>query len=237
MKRRKVEQIDDDSDLKDFQVTYTSALPEPIDSIKFQRTGRDISLFFTQAEMNQPESGNLVRVFTDGSARQNGSKRAKGGIGVYFPDGQCPSVSLPYRGHHLVVCPSTGQLVREEQGSGVTTNQRAELEAIRVAIDLACTAPNYEKKRTEIKVYTDSQYSIQCLTVWIYTWVANNWKTARDKGVKNRDIIEPLFATVLDNRVSFYHTEAHTEKQDERSRGNSVANSLAQKASAPIKKL
>lgn len=255
--KRVVVALDDPTDADDFRVTYAgqsqqrmSSSDDEDDAPKFERRQGKVLLKFSDTEIEKEKrrqrewadehvaelkpAGDVIRVFTDGSARQNGSVKAKGGIGVYFPDHQAPSVSLPYHGNHLVI--ANGALVREEFGTGVATNQRAELEAIRVAIELAAATKGYERKKTEIHIFTDSEYAINCLTVWIYTWVANDWKTSRRKDVLNKDIIEPLFSLVIENRVLFFHTLAHTDKQDERSRGNAVANSLAQDGSAPPRK-
>lgn len=116
------------------------------------------------------------------------------------------------------------------QGTGEVTNQRAELTAIHTAIDLCSHIDNYEPKMTHIHLFTDSMYCINCLTNWCYTWEHNEWKTTNGKGVKNRDIIEPLLVLIRKHRVIFYHAQAHTDKTDTRSQGNAVADYLATKA-------
>ena len=128
----------------------------------------------------------------------------------------------------------TGQLVREEQGTGLVTNQRAELEAIRVAVEMISVLADYVAWKTVIHLYTDSEYSIQALTNWGHTWKVNQWRTRDRKPVKNRDLIEPLLDLLLAHRVVFFHSPSHTEKQDPRSLGNARADTLAQQATVGL---
>lgn len=201
--------------------------------------------------VNIARENDTVRIFTDGSAINNGKANALAGIGIYFPDGQAPSMSLPYCGSHLSVDPATGFLVPLAGPNGPAgdgpegvgkeafglhwekpTNQRAELEAIRVAVEVAIQTPGYVPRKTIIQIFTDSEYCIQSLTNWGYNWMANGWKTSAGKAVKNRDIIEPLFGLFPRHKVLFVHTPSHTAKLDERSRGNAIADQLATRATA-----
>jgi ribonuclease HI len=87
-----------------------------------------------------------MRVFTDGACSHNGRPGAKAGYAVWFPDAKDLSESARV--------PAT-----EAQ-----TNQRAELSAIHRAI-VILDANGYHGE--DIKIYTDSEYSINCLTKWI----------------------------------------------------------------------
>ena len=89
-----------------------------------------------------------IYIYTDGACAGNGFKGAKAGIGVY----------------------SNELLEISERISGNQTNQRAELCAILRALE-SIIIENY----TDIYIYTDSQYSISCLTVWIHSWLKNKW--------------------------------------------------------------
>ena len=172
-----------------------------------------------------------IRVFTDGSCVGNGKASAVAGIGVHFPDGQAPNIGLPYKGRFLIVDFYTGTLIGETGDGHRATNQRAELEAIRIAIELSTQIVGYIPKDVHIHVYTDSSYAIDALTVWIYNWEKNDWKTAHGRPVKNRDLMEAICKLMRQNRVVFFHSPAHTSQTDYRSRGNAVADDLAQKAS------
>ena len=65
------------------------------------------------------------------------------------------------------------------------TNQRAELTAIIRALD---TVPKYR----DLIVATDSQYAINCVTLWYKAWQGNGWKTSYGKTVENKDLIESI---------------------------------------------
>lgn len=177
-----------------------------------------------------------IRVFTDGSAKHNGKSHAIGGIGIHFPDGERCDVSVPYTGQHLLIDAYGMSFTDSTAKGGKATNQRAELEAIRVAIEMIAKLSDYVPKEKEIHIYTDSEYSIKALTIWVYQWVDSNWMKARGKPVKNQDIIRPLFELMRTHRVKFFHVMSHTNKKDVRSLGNARADELATRATASVKK-
>lgn len=63
---------------------------------------------------------------------------------------------------------------------GMTINQM-ELMAINHALD----HPNMK----HVIIYTDSAYSLGCLTGWYKTWAKSNWISANGEPVKNKDLI------------------------------------------------
>lgn len=145
-----------------------------------------------------------VEVFTDGSFMKR--KVPLGGYGIYFPNGEIPNVSRKFNREPI-------------------TNQRAELFAIYVALILIKKMLEYDN----IKLYSDSEYSIKCVTVWAYEWDKNNWKTKTNQPVKNQDILKPLFSMVkkLKGKIEFIHVNSHTNKSDYKSLGNAMADRLA----------
>lgn len=62
------------------------------------------------------------------------------------------------------------------------TNQRAELTAILRALDIA---PIHR----DVTIYTDSKYSIDCVTNWYKNWERNGWVNAKGKPVENKDLV------------------------------------------------
>ncbi|KAI1828213.1 ribonuclease H1 [Xylaria intraflava] len=72
------------------------------------------------------------------------------------------------------------------------TNQRAELQAMILALKWALE--KYEEldlnPRLAVEIYSDSQYAVNCLDKWIYTWQRNGWRTQSGKDVANQDLIE-----------------------------------------------
>ena len=113
-----------------------------------------------------------------------------------------------------------------EKLEGKQTNQRAELYAILKSLKII-NINDYNS----IIIYTDSQYSINCITKWIKNWLKNNWKDKHNKPVKNRDLIEPIYNIYkTNNNIKFTHILAHTNLQDCHSLGNNKADMLARQA-------
>ncbi|KAI9792965.1 MAG: hypothetical protein M1816_001287 [Peltula sp. TS41687] len=126
-----------------------------------------------QKQIFQPqglESGSVLRIFTDGSSLGNGYGGATAGVGVYFGPNDVRNISEPLTGSRQ-------------------TNNRAELTAIQRALDIA-------PRNQEVCIYTDSSYSINCVTSWCKNWRKNNWTSANGKAVENRDLIETILETV-----------------------------------------
>lgn len=44
----------------------------------------------------------------------------------------------------------------------------------------------------KVKIITDSQFTIKCITLWIHNWKRNNWKTASGGPVKNKEDLKKL---------------------------------------------
>lgn len=45
---------------------------------------------------------------------------------------------------------------------------------------------------TKLKLKTDSQFTINCVTKWLNKWRRNGWKLATGEDVKNREDLEKL---------------------------------------------
>lgn len=105
---------------------------------------------------------------------------------------------------------------------GEATNQRAELYAILLALEIL----EREAPGVAATVYTDSAYSIGCLTKWWPAWVKNGWRNAAGKPVMNQDIIKPILAALEGRSISFKHVKAHRNNE-----WNNQADLLARAAS------
>lgn len=74
-------------------------------------------------------------------------------------------------------------------GNPGTTNNRMELTAILEALK---RGEILKLKDYPLVLYTDSQYVKNGITLWIYTWERNGWKTGAKSPVKNQDLWKPL---------------------------------------------
>jgi ribonuclease HI len=148
-----------------------------------------------------------VEVYTDGACSKNGKKDSKASWAFYYPE------------HKSI---SNAQRVPGDQ----QTNQRGELMAICEAVKAAEIA--FPLLETELKIYSDSMYSKNCLTTWLPNWVAKNWKTSQGGDVMHRDLIEDT-----SNRLSRFksfnitYVKAHTGGTDEQSRNNHIVDRMA----------
>ncbi|KAA8652366.1 hypothetical protein EYZ11_006473 [Aspergillus tanneri] len=127
----------------------------------------------------------IMEIYTDGGCRGNGRPGAIGAAAAIIKkrNGRYDSWtrSLP-----LYPAP---------------TNQRAEITAIILALELALE--KLEELDTQpylnVTIYSDSRYAIGCMTNWIYKWTRNGWTNAAGNEVANRDLLEE--ASDLDDRL------------------------------------
>ena len=103
-------------------------------------------------------------------------------------------------------------------GEPNTTNNRMELMAVIKALENV-------KFNSKIKIYTDSQYVKNGITIWITTWKNKNWKTSSNKEVKNRDLWEKL-----DKLVSHYEIQWEWIRGHSGNIKNEIADQLARSA-------
>jgi len=162
--------------------------------------------------MSQTAAKPPIIAFTDGSCINNGKKNPQAGIGVFFPNSEYQNISEKYTNPPI-------------------TNQRAELYAI-----LKCLQAINMNNHSHITITTDSLYSIKCLTVWIHTWIANDWKSAKRVPVKNKDIIQPIYdiLTSNPNKITFKHVQSHTNNGTFESEANNAADKLATNGAAIV---
>ena len=165
-----------------------------------------------------------IKIFTDGSY----VKATKAcGYGVLFPNKEYENISKPF-----TIEPKT--------------NQRAELYAIYKGIKTVYKGLKLNDKdgvngetngvngETNIIVYTDSEYSIKSLTVWIKNWKKNNWKATTGKDVLNQDLIIKLDKLIEKFKakygsIKFVHVRSHTGGRDYESINNDLVDVLAKK--------
>jgi ribonuclease HI len=82
-----------------------------------------------------------------------------------------------------------------------------------------------------VRICTDSEYSINCLTKWVVNWRKKGWKTSEGNPVVHRELIEKILKE-LEGFAGhqFCHIKAHTGLSDEDSVLNDAADRLARKS-------
>ena len=110
-------------------------------------------------------------------------------------------------------------------GEKKTTNNRMELTATIKAIEF-CNIYKKEKKLSlkKIKIYTDSIYVKNGITIWINKWEKNDWKTTDKKDVKNIDLWKKLKSLEKDKAIEWNWVKGHSYNQM-----NDLADQLAKK--------
>ncbi|KAG5875048.1 hypothetical protein JTB14_026180 [Gonioctena quinquepunctata] len=172
-------------------------------------TEPDASVYFGASVSEGPEptkrvkasfnkEGDFVVVYTDGACENNGKANAKAGIGVWFGDNHPLNISKPVEGK--------------------ATNNTAEIQACIQALSLL-----KDQGITKVKIFTDSQFTIDCMTKWIKRWRKNNWKTSSGGPVKNKEDLQKLDETIKSfSGVQWFHVAGHNGIK-----GNEEADKLA----------
>jgi ribonuclease HI len=95
-------------------------------------------------------------------------------------------------------------------GEMQTTNNRMELRSVIEALSVL-------KRRSQVRVYTDSQYVQMGITEWIHGWRSRGWKTAARQPVKNADLWQQLDALARQHDVEWNWVRGHSgHAQNER---------------------
>lgn len=100
------------------------------------------------------------------------------------------------------------------------TNQRAELTAILRALQIV-------KRSQDIEIITDSNYSINCSTVWYKGWMKNGWKTTSSGVVVNKDLVVDIRKLIDARDAVGVATDFTWIKGHNNDPGNEAADKLA----------
>ncbi len=142
-----------------------------------------------------------MEIFTDGSCIGSLDEGRFSGAGIWFGRDDNRNTSIPI---HILK----------------PTNQHAELLAIRYALV-------YCRDVDSLIIKTDSQYSINCLTVWARTWEQNNWMTSQHKPVLHDTIIKESLEVIRYRNSRGYATSIIYVKAHVNIPGNEGADTLA----------
>lgn len=165
--------------------------------------------------------GNAIRIYTDGSSLSNGKVGARAGVGVFFGHGD-GRYEIRLIDMHLYFLANRlcSRNVSEPLKGMPQTNQRAELTAILRALEIA-------PKDREVHIYTDSKYSIECVTVWYKNWELNHWQTALKKPVLNKDLVQAILSLLREREGLGSSTQFNWIKGHANDPGNEAADELA----------
>jgi ribonuclease HI len=100
------------------------------------------------------------------------------------------------------------------------TNNTAELNALHQALLLA--EKEIAQKNT-VAIFSDSKYSIQCVTQWAAGWEKKGWQKPGGE-IKNLDLIQPMYIlyTKLKKSVQVLHVNGHVGVE-----GNELADRMS----------
>jgi ribonuclease HI len=156
-----------------------------------------------------------ITIYTDGSCVGNGRRDAAGGYACVVPDRQELSGGWPLL---------DGQ---------TPTNNRAEfaafIKAAKIADELDPPTADPKDART-LLVVTDSELLEKTVSRWLGPWRKRGWVKADGSPVANRDMCEKMAAACDRRAVVVRHVRAHTAGEDEDSRMNRAADTLATEA-------
>ena len=140
-----------------------------------------------------------------------------------YTDGAC--IGNPGPGGWAAVILFKNEIKKIFGGEKLTTNNRMELTAAIKALEYFLIS---EKKYSSIKIlkiYTDSTYLKEGITIWINNWEKNNWKTSDKKNVKNIDLWKKLKILTKLKQINWYWVKGHSNDPM-----NDLADELAKKA-------
>jgi ribonuclease HI len=119
----------------------------------------------------------MIEIFTDGSAKGN-----------------------PGNGGYGIVMRFNGVTKEVSQGYRLTTNNRMELLAVIIALELLKT------NKHAIHVFSDSKYVIDSITKkWVFGWEKKNFK-----GKKNSDLWRRYLAIHSKFRIEYHWVKGHS---------------------------
>ena len=137
----------------------------------------------------------------------------EGAVEIYA-DGACKGNPGP--GGWGVLLRMGGRETEMYGGEAQTTNNRMELTAvIEGLLSLA--------QRSQVRVYTDSQYVQKGISEWIHNWKRRGWRTADKKPVKNEDLWRKLDDVARGHDVQWFWVKGHAG-HPENERADALAN-------------
>ena len=123
---------------------------------------------------------------------------------IIYTDGACSG--NPGKGGWGAVLINEGNKIYLSGYDKMTTNNKMELTA-------AIEALKSIKIKSNIELYTDSQYVKNGINLWIVNWKKNGWKTASKKPVANKDLWIKLDECTEKHAVIWFWVKGHAGNQ------------------------
>jgi ribonuclease HI len=143
-----------------------------------------------------------------------------------YTDGACSG--NPGAGGWAAVLIFNGNIKEVSGYDKNTTNNRMELFAIIQGLAQL-------KEPCEVAVYSDSAYAVEAFNQrWIENWKHNNWKTADNKEVKNRDLWNDLLIKISKHTVQFVKVKGHADNKYNNRCDELARDAIKKVSSAPL---
>lgn len=137
-----------------------------------------------------------VEIYTDGSSFNNGKKncRASWAFNIYEDD--------------ICIHRDSGKCNMKQQ-----SNQKAELLSIYEAIMKSYCIYNNKIYINKIYIYSDSLYSIKCITDWSNKWTTNDWNNKKNTEIikKIKDIISQCKFEIIFIHIYSHQNQSHNK--------------------------
>lgn len=165
------------------------------DNDDVKETQQDVFIHLPDVHKKPDEDNYKTHIFTDGACTNNGKRNANAAWGL---------VVVADKGY-TVLYTDSGAIPKSEP----QTNQRAELQGLLKGLRQAKRIQEHYPGLTTI--WSDSQYAINCASVWGPKWKANGWKK-QGGPIQHFDLIRDLVIETaeMSHRVSYRWLKAHT---------------------------
>jgi ribonuclease HI len=192
-------------------------------------TGAKYKAFPSRAEAEQAfRDGASTHIVRRAGAKESASKSERSAAHVahqsevsIYCDGACEP--NPGNAGSGIVVYRDGKLAELWYGlyNPNGTNNTAELNALHEALRIA---EKEIKAGYSVEICSDSQYAINCISVWAPGWEKKGW-TKKDGEIKNLDIIQDgyaIYQRIKDEDLTLTHVAAHVGTE-----GNELADRMA----------
>ncbi len=130
---------------------------------------------------------------------------------IAYTDGSCVNQVGGYG--YLVIRNNKISPVCGKVPTNPCTNQIAELYAIYSVIFHILQYHKDEIVRDGVIIYTDSKYSMGCLTTWYHNWKRNGWINSKGQPVANKELIQAILQISVGLKIIYHHVKAHNGDQ------------------------